>query len=264
MGQTRSMARSLDIDTAVAPQPVDRSSRGDSHGSHRVPAGTRWSHSVRGVGRARGRVGGVRGPTLQRQSGVPAGSCRYNVGRSMPDRCLPGAVEVTPMGVDARPRARRVGGSSAETGSCAGPKMSHPRSTLAPREPGWTTLGGPVEQPRRTVISASCPKRRARRGVESQLPWESARASERVCGQLGKAQFAPSIAILPCGPARHRARLLAQYRAGARPSAPVARRLGLGRPIPDSPVIFVRQFEWAGLSCCCRCAGLTRRGTVNR
>lgn len=258
------MARSLDIDTAVAPQPVDRSSRGDSHGSHRVPAGTRWSHSVRGVGRARGRVGGVRRPTLQRQSGVPAGRSRYNVGRSMPDRCLPGAVEVTPMGTGTRPRARRVGGRSAETASCVGPKMSHPRGTLAPKEPGWTTLEGPVEQPRRTVISASCPKRRARRGVESQLPWESARASERVCGQLGKAQFAPSIAILPCGPARHRARLLAQYRAGARPSAPVARRLGLGRPIPDSPVIFVRQFEWAGLSCCCRCAGLTRRGTVNR
>lgn len=190
MGQTRSMARSLDIDTAVAPQPVDRSSRGDSHGSHRVPAGTRWSHSVRGVGRARGRVGGVRRPTLQRQSGVPAGRSRYNVGRSMPDRCLPGAVEVTPMGTGTRPRARRVGGRSAETASCVGPKMSHPRGTLAPREPGWTTLEGPVEQQRRTVMSGSRAEHRPRCGAARRLPCESSRARGRE----------PIVSL--CGPSR--------------------------------------------------------------
>lgn len=61
----------------------------DSHGSRDAPAGARSGESTC----EDELLGGVRGPTLERQSREPGGDCRYDVGRSAAHQGLPEFVE---------------------------------------------------------------------------------------------------------------------------------------------------------------------------
>lgn len=111
----------------------------------------------------------MRGPRLQRQSGVSAWSCRSNVGEAGTEECRFGGAGVTPFRVRTRPRARQVE-STVLARKSPRPKMSHGPSTLAPSEPGWATPAGRLEHQPETVLGASNPEHVPRRGCRLPAP----------------------------------------------------------------------------------------------